>query len=463
MNLKSKNPCTLKELIMYPETPQLFKEIMPYGGIIDDDNFWIQLCKLMPWEKLKILYEKHFRPRRRNGAKDYRLMMGLLIGKTIQDMSDRKILRYFYENPYFQYFCGMDTFTTPKSKKVLHASTLSKWRSRLGKDYFEAFEIEVQKILIRHKLVDPKTVMLDASVFESNIVYPNDVKLMNCVREWSCKMILEIKNKINPKDRIRTYRRVAKKLYLNFAKKKKKSKKMIAKTKKQMAQFLFRNMIQLETLIQKYRQLGKSCFDIFEGLAVDGIAQKLETGWQIYHQQIEMIQKKINRIPNRIVSFHQPQVRPILRGKENKSVEFGPKVHLSWVSGFAFIDKLSFSAFNEKKYLEDSIEKHKIRFGVYPKTALIDDGYSSRENREFLKEKNVTHSLKTIGKPPNDPKLRYLNRKLRKKRSEIEGLIGTLKQHWTLSKIIYTIKDGEQIQTSLAFGCHNLVKAMARI
>ena len=448
---------------MYPETPKLFKELMPYGGAIDEDNFWIKLSELMPWEMLKILYEQHFKPRRRNGAKDYRLMVGLLVGKTIQAKSDRKILSYFYENPYFQYFCGMDSFITRKTKKVIHASSLSKWRSRLGKEYFEAFEVEVQKILVKHRLIDPKVIMLDATVFESNIEYPNDVKLMNTLREWCCEKILEIKNKINPKEQIRTYRRVAKKLYLNFAKKKKKSKKMIAKSKKQMAQFLFRNMCQLERLIQKYSESGKVCFDLIESFAVDGIQKKLEIGRQIYEQQIEMIRKKINRIPDRIVSFHQPQVRPIVRGKENKPVEFGPKAHIAWVSGFAFKDKLAFAAFNEKKLLKESIEKHKDLFGVYPKFALIDDGYSSRENRDFLKELNITHSLKTIGKPPNDPKLRYLKRKLRKQRSEIEGLIGTLKQHWTLSKIIYSIRDGEQIQTSLAFGTHNLVKALARI
>ena len=200
-----------------------------------------------------------------------------------------------------------------------------------------------------------------------------------------------------------------------------------------------------------------------ESFAIDGIHKRLKTGWEIYAQQSEMIQKKINSIPERIVSFHQPQIRPIVRGKENKSVEFGPKAHLSWVSGFAFNDRLSFSAFNEKKELQNSIEKHKDRFGVYPKTVLIDDGYSSRENREFLKEKEITHSLKIIGKPSKDPQIRYLKKRLRKKLSEIEGTIGTLKQSWTLSKLIYTIKDGEQIQVSLAYGSHNLVKALARI
>ena len=433
---------------------------MPYGGCLDENNKWIKLGEIVPWERLNQLHVKYFKPQRK--GKDFRLMMGLMIGGMVKQLSDREKLNYFYDSPYFQYFCGMETFVTPTKKKIVHPSLISKWRKRLGPQYYAEFESEVTKVLIKLKVIKTTELMLDATVFESNITYPNDVKLMNTVREWCCKQILELKNTIDPQRHIRTYRRTAKKLFLIFQKKKRKSKKLIQKSKKQMAQYLDRNIKQMQSLIEECRYKGMLKYSLMESLNLDGLQKHLDTGKQIYAQQMEMIEQKVNTIKDRIVSFHEPHIRPIVRGKEKAVAEFGAKFHLAHVDGFAFTDKLDFKAFSEKKELHDSLKKHEERFGKPPKKTLIDDGYSSRENREILTKKNIEHSLKHIGKPPRDPKQKSLKRKLRKKRSEVEGLIGHLKDHWTLRKIIYKGESGAHIQTHLAIGCHNLVKALAK-
>jgi hypothetical protein len=48
-----------------------------------------------------------------------------------------------------------------------------------------------------------------------------------------------------------------------------------------------------------------------------------------------------------MASIHQPHVRPIVRGKTNANVEFGAKVQVSLVQGFAFLEDLPWEAFNE--------------------------------------------------------------------------------------------------------------------
>ena len=50
---------------------------------------------------------------------------------------------------------------------------------------------------------------------------------------------------------------------------------------------------------------------------------------QIYRQQLQMSEKKEKRIDDRIVSIEQPHIRPIVRGKAGKSVEFGSKISVS--------------------------------------------------------------------------------------------------------------------------------------
>ena len=159
-------------------------------------------------------------------VKGCQLVLGIMIGQIILKQSDRDILEFFHKNPYFQYFCGLEIFAVKTEKTIINYSLLSKRRKKLGAKFFRIFQDEVIKVLKERKIINPKTIALDATVVPINIGYPNDVKLMNAAREWSCKTILKIKNIIDPKSMVRTYRKVGRKIFLNFQKKKQKSQKV---------------------------------------------------------------------------------------------------------------------------------------------------------------------------------------------------------------------------------------------
>lgn len=86
----------------------------------------------------------------------------------------------------------------------------------------------------------------------------------------------------------------------------------------------------------------------------------------MYGQQKKHFQSKDCResIKDRIVSINKSYVRPIVRGKEVKSVEFGAKVNNILVDGISSIEKLSFNAFNEGIRLVHCLKMHKRLFGV---------------------------------------------------------------------------------------------------
>ena len=48
-----------------------------------------------------------------------------------------------------------------------------------------------------------------------------------------------------------------------------------------------------------------------------------------------------------MVSIFQSHVRPIVRGKAGRKTEYGAKIGVSVVNGFAYIDHLSWDAYNE--------------------------------------------------------------------------------------------------------------------
>ena len=82
---------------------------------------------------------------------------------------------------------------------------------------------------------------------------------------------------------------------------------------------------------------------------------RIETAQKIIAQQGEMIKKKTYTVQNRIVSFHEPSVRPIVRGKEGKNVEFGSKTAISVIGGYLAIShNLSSDNYSDTSILKDT-------------------------------------------------------------------------------------------------------------
>ena len=67
--------------------------------------------------------------------------------------------------------------------------------------------------------------------------------------------------------------------------------------------------------------------------------RKLLVIQELCRQQWDMYVRKSHQIEDRIVSIDQPHVRPIVRGKAGCSTEFGAKVIVGLVSGYAFLMK----------------------------------------------------------------------------------------------------------------------------
>jgi IS5 family transposase len=110
-----------------------------------------------------------------------------------------------------------------------------------------------------------------------------------------------------------------------------------------------------------------------------------------------MYQTKTKRCDHRVVSISQPQVRPIVRGEQNKSVEFGAKLNVSLTdTSLAHVDELRWSAFNEGKNLKGQVEAYKERTGYYLESLLADPFYGTRDNRKYLNQKGIHFAGKPL-------------------------------------------------------------------
>lgn len=376
------------------------------GMQLDEKNEWIVLADSIDWDRWESEYAKKFESPRGNPAKPLRMALGALLVQKRKGLSDRKLVAEIAENPYVQYFLGLPNFT---SECPFTAPALVYFRQRLNADmimkindmYLEQAEAtpehrEENESDRAKKANEPEeerdnlgTLIIDATCSPSNIRFPMDYSLLNEAREKLEEMIDFFHKEYHPWKKPRTYREVARKEYLQLAKTKKPTAKKIRATIRKQLGYVKRDL----GYIEKYLEAGYALAPKF----INNYLVILE----LYRQQKYMFDNKVNRIENRIVSIHQPYVRPMVRGKARAHTEFGAKYDVSIdEKGHARLEKISFSPYNESGVFMDAIERYKNRTGHYPKRALVDQIYRTTKNRAYCKEHGIEMSGPKLGRPP---------------------------------------------------------------
>jgi len=370
---------------------------MPMGLSIAPNNRWVKKAETIPWEEIEIKYAALFKNKKGNVAKPLRLALGSLIIQTERHISDEETPLQIQETPCLQYFCGMPGY---KDELPFDPSLMVYFRKRLTPEILgEINELIITKASEKEEdsaqddsdeePPNKGDLLVDATCAPQNIRYPQDTSLLNEARENLEGMIDELHD---PADGLkpRTYRKNAKRDYLNIAKKRNKTQKAIRKAIGKQLRYIHRDL----NIIEKYLENGKALSE--KQSERYGIIRKL------YEQQLIMYENRTHQVEDRIVSLGQPWVRPIVRGKAKAKCEFGAKLDISVSNGFVRLERTSFDAYNEGENLQEIIERYKARTGYYPERVLADQIYRNRDNLAFCKERGIRLSGKPLGRPPKD-------------------------------------------------------------
>ncbi len=264
-------------------------------------------------------------------------------------------------------------------------------------------------------------------MYESYIKFPTDVKLLwDCV-EWVQGQI----NSLCDQHRLRRPRskyKVQKIKQLSFSKKRKKTKNEDRRRRAALLYLLAKLLKQLQSLLN----LGGK---VIEGLK-PAVFERIRTIRRVLLQQRYHYDHPEKSVPDRIVSLYKPYLRPIVRGKENKPVEFGAKVHQLQIGGLNFIEHLSFGAFHEGNRLKKAINQQKRWFG--PVRQVGADGiYANNRNRTWCRKQGIATSFKPKGRQGKHAEQKKTLRKtLSNIRSTVlEGSFGNEKNHYMLRKV----------------------------
>ena len=274
------------------------------------------------------------------------------------------------------------------------------------------------------------------------------MNLLNDSREKAEELIDFLYTPTKHDKKPRTYRKIARKIYLKTAQKKKKTKKEIRKAIKRQLGFLKRDIKSIYKLLDSYDKLPFNRYQHKYFLVIQ----------TLYDQQEKMYREKSHSVEHRIVSIHQPHVRPIVRGKTNANVEFGAKIQMSIMNGITFLEDLSWDAFNEGTRLLSTIENYKRRFGYYPKKVFADKIYCNRDNRAELKERKIV----LVAKPLGRPSLAVDNHIRPGERNPIEGKFGQAKNAYGMNRIKARLSDTSESWIASIVLVLNLIKLIGR-
>jgi hypothetical protein len=376
----------------------------------------------IPWQELIKSFKLKPCQVGRKSLFDNRGRLALMILKAYTSLSDRKLIEQLNTNIDYQLFCGI--LLSP-GERLVDFKIVSKIRTQLGKK----LDIKAsQKVLAKAwkpYMEDTHAMLTDATCYESHLRYPTNVKLLwECV-DWNysqlkllCKGLhvrMPRSKYLEQRDRYYQYQR--------------KRKKLRKETKKRQRSLLY--------LLNKLNGL----LDEYENQYHDRIElpvkyyQKRKVVRKVYRQQKQIFETG-KSLPDRVVSISKSYIRPIVRGKETKKVEFGAKVNMIQVDGINFIENLSFHAFHEGNRLISSIWLSRLLFG---KTTHIsaDAIYATNKNRKYCTSRYITTNFSRKGRAgKHEQHRKAISKELNKERAtRMEGSFGTEKEHYGLRSI----------------------------
>lgn len=148
-------------------------------AIIDLGHPLARLAREIDWDFLDQRFSAVCRPGPGQPPLPSRLVAGLLILKHMHDLSDEALCACWLESPYYQFFCGEESF---QHRLPFEHSSLTRWRQRLGEEQLVALLQE--SLSVAHKTgalssKDLERVAVDTTVQPKAVAFPTDARLLH--------------------------------------------------------------------------------------------------------------------------------------------------------------------------------------------------------------------------------------------------------------------------------------------
>jgi IS5 family transposase len=364
-------------------------------------------------------------------------------------LSYEEVEREVRERLPWRYFCHLSLMD-----QVPDATTLIKLNQRFGEDRISGLNKHLVKQLLKSRSIKPRRIRIDSTTLEAHISYPNDVGVIHQAVKTLTRTAASLGRKIT------NHVRASKRALFSWSQ----TAKANPKQRKAKGRKILKKVAQLaKQTVEESRQAFQAL-----GGSVAGESAKLK---QWFLEQIELAQTIVNQteqklqgnksIPERIVSFHDSEARPIRKGKLNKAVEFGRTLQLVQDSSGVIVHYEVYRGNpSDRTKLLSVVRQAKTTLAIKPKELAADRGYYSADNVLKLDKVGIEKiGIPKVGRLTRAEKTHQRKtwfRQLQRFRCGIEASISMLKRKFGLGRVLAKGSAGTAIWTGLAIFAYNL-------
>jgi transposase, IS5 family len=363
-------------------------------------------------------------------------------------LSYEEVEREVRERLPWRYFCHLSLMDA-----VPDSTTLIKLNQRFGEERISDLNKHLVKQLLKTGSIKPRRIRIDSTTLEAHISYPNDVGVIHQAVKTITRTAASLGQKIT------SHVRATKRALFSWSQ----TAKANPKERKAKGRKILKKVARLAKHTVKE---GHQAFQSLRGSAANQPAKLKEK----FFEQIELAQAILSQteqklqgeksIPERIVSFYDPQARPIRKGKLNKAVEFGRTLQLVQESSGVIVHYEVHRGHPHDSTELLSVLRQAKTIGIKPKELAADRGYYSAENVVQLGqagiEKIAIPKVGRLSKAEKTHQRRKWFRQLQRFRCGIEGSISMLKRKFGLGRVLARGCAGTAIWTGLAIFAYNL-------
>jgi IS5 family transposase len=391
---------------------------------LDPRDPLLRLGEVIPWDQFDQAFAVHYSRHDGRPAIAIRTMVGLLMLKQLENLSDEQVVVQWKRNPYYQAFCGVREF---QRQAPCHATELVHFRQRIGTEGVK--QIFQMSVALHGDAVEERDVNIDSTVQEKAITYPTDAKL-------AIKIINRL-NKLAKKHGIeqrRTYVKEVKGLRLDI--------RFFRHVKKRR---------KATRALKRLRTIAGTLMRELRRKLDPAVLQRVEADFALYERVLA--QKKTDK--NKIYSLHEPQVYCMAKGKDHKAYEYGSKATIvSTAKGGIILAAVSHAEnIHDSRCLEEVLaETGQVRKKA-PRRGVCDRGYRGRKQ---VGETEIVLPGRALKRDTRYQK--EIKRKRCRRRAAIEPLIGHLKSDFRLCRNFLKGTLGDEINVLMAACAWNLRK-----
>lgn len=367
----------------------------------------------------------------------------------------------------WQRFCRI-----PLGGRVPHPTTLMKITTRCGEQAVQALNDALLAKAVEARVLKLNRVRADTTVVEANVAYPVDSSLLakgvaRLVRLAARARAAGLASRTRLRDRTRSVYRRARDVVNTLRQRGDLARDKLYRLNAELAAIARRTVREAEAVVRNARRMlarrGARATGRQRAI-VDQLATLTERVAGIAEQTHQRVVDGVTPAgATRIVSLHDPDARPIRKGRLGRPVEFGYKAQLVDNDDGVIVDhNVELGNPPDAPMLVPAIERIRARAGRAPRAVTADRGYGEAAVEDALHHLGVRYVVLPRKGKPTAARRQIENRRafrtMVRWRTGCEGRISCAKRDFGLARTRIDGLAGARTWVGHGIFNHNLVK-----